>query len=251
MGLPLMPCSTHELRRVPLTQPLQTSSSVVTATPTIAAGGPPLPHGRPRTVIVTGPARGGTSFAASICHHLGVPMGRQGPKYENPYLQRALTLGAWDVIEMLVAEISADLPIWGWKMPAIIQHLGRVEDLVRAPHFILVFKNPLSLTAHGKVLSKALKSYKVMAQFVESTSSPILLVSYESAVSDMPTTIRAFADFCGTTVTDVDQIISQVAQDKRDYYSRSRAHREPTSLDARLMKIANSHGVTLARARSV
>jgi hypothetical protein len=215
---------------------------------TVPKGDDPLPHGCARTIIITGAARGGTSFAASICHHIGVPMGRPGPRYENPYLQRAVLLGAWDVVEMLVAEISEELPLWGWKLPALMRHLQRVAGLVRAPHFILIFKNPLALSARGKRLTSTLQWYRKMAEFAQSTRAPTLLVSYEGAMSDMPTTIRTFADFCGIAAEDPGYVASQVAQDKRLYLSpqsQSPVHTAPTYLESRLSGITEQNGVTV------
>lgn len=181
----------------------------------------------PRTIVITGVARGGTSFAASICSHLGIDMCRGGPRYENPFLQRAVVRGDWIATEQLVRTVARHLPVWGWKLPALIEHLDRIEALVPNPRFVFVIRNPIATLGRrdaladrrtsGQVLHRVLRHYDRVAAFCKRSSSPCLLFDYDQALRDVPYAVSALAQFCGVACADAKGVADEVAADAVRY----------------------------------
>lgn len=179
--------------------------------------------GAPRTIVVTGLARGGTSYAASLCRHLGVPMGRGAPRYEHPYLQRAVLAGNWEAVEAIARAQDAHLPLWGWKLPLLVEHLPRLDVLLTRPRYVLVFKNPLSASQRkfgegdaagvARSLRRSLKAFRAMTDFAETTPAPCLLIDLEQALRTPLESVDRLAAFIGRPAADQALVAARVADD--------------------------------------
>jgi hypothetical protein len=191
------------------------------------------PH---KALIITGAARGGTSFAASAFLRLGVPFGR-GEKecsrrtHEHFDLRTAFQAGDEAEVRRLAEDIAAAHPVWAWKLPDIHAHFDRVERTIAAPHYVLVFKEPVA-TAFRRVdvrgvpfdrsLAAVLNDYVQMATFAAATTAPVLFVSYEAAMDNPAAFLAEAARFAGIDTYDADDVVRKIERDAKRYYPAGR-----------------------------
>ena len=154
-------------------------------------------------IIIVGVARGGTSLPASICHHLGIWMGKMGPRYENPYLQWAVHANRWDVVEKLVNEICAAKDFWGWKLPKLIDHLELIDDTLPVKGYIFVKKNINSVArrkskfdpnAYDINVERIKKQYLKIDEFARSRSENCLILDYENIMDNLELAVNKIAE---------------------------------------------------------
>lgn len=138
----------------------------------------------PKTVVVLGMARSGTSITAGILNYIGVNMGEsmKEPSWRNPkgyyedeeFIELHVRIFAaarkgssyWDppskeqvlaqrdafeaeIIE-LVSRKQANSALWGWKMPWTNLTIEMFLPYLQNPHIVVVFRNPLG-NAHSFV----------------------------------------------------------------------------------------------------
>jgi len=165
--------------------------------------------------LLTGTPRGGTTFIASIAHHLGIPLGKKKPRYEDAQL-RSLLLGEEmdedrSKLAKAIRERENRGSLWGWKMPAIVQHLDLVDGLVQQPIYVMIFKDPLSIGLRNLGLGRhdlagsvraSLIHMRAMVEFVHTTERECILVSFDKADRRPSELIRTLADVAGLKVTD-------------------------------------------------
>ena len=172
----------------------------------------PASH-EPRTVVVLGVARGGTSMVAGALHHLGILMGhRIAPTtFEDNKLSRALEDGQLDLVRRIVARRNKRTDVWGWKRPSAFRYLDVVAREFRNPYYILVFRDALAVSTRreltaGKAvadeLKKVMRVQRILLEFCAATTSPVLLVSYEKCVLHPSETATGLARFVGVDVTE-------------------------------------------------
>ena len=175
--------------------------------------GTPLPHGTPRTLIVVGPARSGTTMVAKMLHDLGIFMGeRLGSTCQDAVMSeisRALFHGRADIshpgIEEVLRRRDRLFAVWGWKFT---DHLFEpLYAKTRNPHLILVFRDPVAIATRESVsqgravLSSFRRALDQLANFghlLASTAYPCLAVSYERALKRTPELVEGLLDFAGT-----------------------------------------------------
>lgn len=219
------------------------------------------------TIVVTGSARGGTSFVASVLGNLGIEMGRGAPRYENPWLQKAFTAGDMRAVGLYVDCLNAQWPVWGWKLPALSDRLSEIDAILRRPRYILVFRDPVATTTHKltksiqnaderRIIRQVLRESQRMMRmidFVGLTRSPVLMLSHEKAVSDPAATVSLVAKFCGSPATDLDGIVAAVGRDSRSYSDAGSVQSHKPSawgpMDHALWAVAEEHGLPLASRR--
>lgn len=154
-------------------------------------------------------------------------MGDTGPLYENWFLQQAVEAKDWELVRQLTQEMSSIHPRWGWKLPAMANHLGMVSSLFPAARFVFVMRNPVSTASTkkrllnpddiGAEIQKVAASYVSIAKFARSCSMPMLFVPFEEALIQQPTAIRTLARFCRLKVSNVTQVAIRVSADRRIY----------------------------------
>ncbi len=164
----------------------------------------------PKTVLVLGMFRGGTSIVAEALHGMGVSMGREwyrpsGPgdycNFEDAELVTALRDDRWDDVEALVRSRDASGEAWGFKWPDAVRHLDRLIPLLRNPHLLVVMRDPVASwqsdharghdTGIGAIRFRMLKVLECFDQRTE----PAIAISYERAKErpgEMREAIREF-----------------------------------------------------------
>lgn len=195
----------------------------------------PAEPGIGRAVLLTGNPRGGTTFIGSVAHHMGIPLGKNRPRYEDRKLRYLLLGEVPDEghvrLEAVIRAREAQHALWGWKLPGIIQHVDLVDRLVRRPVYVLVFKDPLSIAMRrgqlgdGPILPRirdALRFSEQMLGFLARTDRECVLVSYDKASRNPAGFIRTLADVVGLPMTDarVEEIKAAVKADSFLYDRR-------------------------------
>jgi len=209
-----------------------------------------LPAGAPRTLIVLGAARGGTTMVAQMLHDLGIFMG-QGltSTYQDAAMSdisRALFHGQIDInnplIEQVLRQRDQRFNVWGWKFPT---HL--FEELyakTRNPHVIAIFRDPVAIATRESVsngynleacLQRALEQIANLGGFLTSTVYPCLAVSYERGLMNKAELVDQLVDFAGITASPaVRQEAAQRAQPgSTQYLDETRA----TDIEGRLDRV--------------
>ncbi|MBT6278376.1 MAG: hypothetical protein HOI95_30100 [Chromatiales bacterium] len=160
-----------------------------------------------RTMVVVGSPRGGTSMIAAALHGLGVWMGdRLSPVYENVPLSEAFEQGDMVKIGRLVGQCNEQHAVWGWKRPSSADYLKRVDQALRNPRYVIVFRDLLAIGNRNHMavgvdlianMSATLRHYRRIVSFLESSTAPCLLISYEKALQDRERFVGALAKFAG------------------------------------------------------
>lgn len=172
-----------------------------------------------RTVLVIGTARSGSSAVAGALHHLGCPMGRRFfPEttgayinYEDRTLCGLTVLERWDKLRRLIAAWNRRHPRWGYKHWTVLKHLDTVIRLVRNPHVVSVWRDPVAvLTKQLDIrredpLQEWLHIVNMTRRQLDVTDLlagqlvpvPHLLVSYERLLEFPEAGTRALAAFAG------------------------------------------------------
>ena len=142
-----------------------------------------------RTYVVLGVSRGGTSAVAGMLNHFGVHMGGTGeaPLFEDLRMNRALGAGA-TAVEDLVALYNSQRKVWGFKGNAIRQPYEELALHLRAPVFVVVFRDLLAIANRARIsaerdvvdiLARQAAEYQRIVQFVAMRRFHCVLVSYE------------------------------------------------------------------------
>ncbi|MEM5515316.1 hypothetical protein WNY37_00025 [Henriciella sp. AS95] len=141
----------------------------------------------PRTVVVFGMPRGGTTMVAGICQRCGIHMGSDLPRNleDQDFVGKS-----HDHMINAIKQRDQQFNVWGWKFPRAAAYLSDLQNALRNPMFILVWRDALSVATRGakntgdlnKSLSVAHSIQTQNLKFVSQTSAPILHVSYEKAV---------------------------------------------------------------------
>lgn len=160
----------------------------------------------PKTVVVLGVERGGTSMAAGIIRALGVNMGkRAGLNHEDP-------LFLTEEHDRLVKRIkmrNKEEDTWGFKVPKASLHLEFYEQHLRNPYYVVVYRNSLAVADSWiqrgagtmlDVLERISQYHGAILDHARSTKSPVLMLNYERAVqneTNKDLVVAELADFLG------------------------------------------------------
>jgi hypothetical protein len=192
----------------------------------------------PRTLITVGVARGGTSLVAGSLHHLGVFHGDQSypPVFEDLRLSGAFEGGSAEKPAAVISDYNSRQEIWGWKRPSNLHYLGRLDRMLRNPLYIVIFKDVFSIANRNRIsmgvdiaanLAAALDQYSVITDFIATSRSAKLLVSYDKAIADSDFFLDALCDFSGIQPAS-DQLKAAktfITPNPSDYLEMTRADR--------------------------
>ena len=165
-------------------------------------------HADPKTVVIIGAPRGGTSMVAGTVRELGINLGqRLGENHEDPkFLKKDL-----DHIRDAIALRNEQNETWGWKMPHSTEYIDEIEEDLRNPHVIMVWRNTLAtsisqVNRSGSDIHTALQfstnRVQDMVDKVAKLSCPVLLVDYDRATVYKEDFIDALAEFVGAEMND-------------------------------------------------
>lgn len=115
--------------------------------------------GKPRTIVILGVARSGTSIVSGALHHLGVFTGdySKDPVYEDVRMSDAFKSSDWDQVEEVIRDYNGRYSVWAYKRPNIIQaaqRMGRFGRLAKRFPFMFTSSNELTLFNFNRFISQ-------------------------------------------------------------------------------------------------
>lgn len=164
----------------------------------------PACHDQPKTFVVLGVSRGGTSLVAGILRLSGVFMGHKVA--HDSHEDAEFHSHDAEALKTLIQARNAEQADWGWKYPHAVEYLDEIRDSLRNPHFIVIFRDLLGV-AQGfnrkhqipivDAIAEAHQRYAKVARFVTQCNDPLLTISYEKAITQQRPLLDDLAAFCG------------------------------------------------------
>jgi len=166
------------------------------------------------TIIITGVARSGTSLVAAVLKEAGVFLGEflHDIVHEDAQILEMLRRHDMASLKTMIQERNAGHAQWGFKVPNLHVYLKHDElALFRNPRLVVIYRDPVAvavrnaLSEHYREVDALVKSANAMhslAQFSRLADCPVLLMSYEKALSLPNTMIDRLLEFCGIQLDD-------------------------------------------------
>ena len=191
-----------------------------------------------KTFIVTGIARSGTSLIASMLKEAGIFIGEFMHEVVNEDAQIIEFLRSHDIglLKSLVRQRNAKFPRWGFKAPDLHAFLRATDlSLFRNPHLIVIYRDPVAVAmrnvlsehvAELDALISAANGMHSMAQFVKMAQCPVLLLSYEKALTFPNIAIDSLIEFCDLQLDDNgrNRLFLQVQPNRAEYLAAATRH---------------------------
>lgn len=165
--------------------------------------GTPATEG-PRTYVVFGVMRGGTTMVAGVIRALGIFMGEE--LNEDNQESALFADRPLDDMAGAVTRANAAHAVWGWKYPHAADYLDRLWPALRNPHLICVFRDSV---ANGQALNRWHPLGRIQAvqegllrqqrnlNLIALRNCPSILVSYEKAERDKALFLEEFSALLG------------------------------------------------------
>lgn len=158
----------------------------------------------PKTFIVFGNFRGGTTMIAKCLKNMGVFMGHlmSSGTGEDEEFQ---TDDAREIIELIKKRNEAHY-VWGWKFPNSIKYVDRFEEYLVNPHFICIFRDPYAIAMSevnrtnqdfNLMFNRANQRNKKMIEFATSNNRKVLMLSYEHCITRREEFAKTLTKFVG------------------------------------------------------
>jgi hypothetical protein len=160
------------------------------------------------TLICVGVARSGTSLIGAVLRQFGVFLGEKADPavFEDTVLSNALEAGDLDRFDQIIENYNKEHKVWGFKRPEAFGLLTQNLNKFRNPRLIVMLRDPASIAKRNEIsmhtdfleqLKRAAERTLDLVHFVESIEVPILVISYEKALSDPNCLVEKLAKFCG------------------------------------------------------
>lgn len=161
----------------------------------------------PRTLILTGLARSGTSMLAQAVRAAGIFIGATANNvvHEDTEIAEALDAGNMAALDGLIAARNAAHDVWGFKRPNLHALLAPPDlHRFRNPYLVVIFRDVAAITQR-QVISEQLEPWPVLEEaaaaqqaqldFLRGVNCPLMLVSYEKALAFPELFVQALCDF--------------------------------------------------------
>lgn len=185
------------------------------------------------TIIVTGPARSGTSMISAMLIELGLFMGSKidGAVYEDNEIGRALEAGDFAAIAEISAQRTQKFGRWGFKRPLAHRAMSQLFDICPNPRLIILFRDILAIAIRNNIAvqsdvlgaaEKAASEYGNILQSLSELPYPALLLSYEKCLAFPDRLVSQLIEFSGLSPSE-DQIGAALAliEPGRPEYTRA------------------------------
>lgn len=190
----------------------------------------------PRTVIVTGLARSGTSMVAQAVKAAGIFIGASADDivHEDVEIGAALERGDDKALGDIIANRNISHQVWAFKRPNLHRELAPAAvEKFRNPHLVVTFRDVAAM-AQRAVMSEQLPAWSMLEEaatgnaalleFVKRVKCPVMLVSYEKALAFPDSFIDALSDFIGGPVAPTEEMRGAVEPDRSAYIRSARKH---------------------------
>ncbi len=187
-----------------------------------------------KAILISGTARGGTSFAASALLRLGVPFSRPDHRrevskrtHEHKALRDAFKAGDGDRLKEIADDFSRSCDVWAWKLPQIHEDFDLIQRCIANPHFVFIFKEPVSIAFRRndvkgseflEAMNKAIDDYTRLVRFATAIKAPVLFIGYDTAMSSTEAFLAEAAKFAGVRDYDEASVIEKIEADAAHYY---------------------------------
>ena len=172
----------------------------------------------PKTVVIFGSARGGTTMTARVVSSFGINLGDdlgvncEDSAFNLEQLGLKASLHSAQITKYMESEIAVRnqrFETWGWKYPNASLYLPDLISSLRNPHLICIFRDCMAATARmtRKTLKEQGDPFDVLDRFysiqksnldlIKSCDSPSLLCSYEKAIAHPRLFVKQVACFLG------------------------------------------------------
>ncbi len=194
----------------------------------------------PRTLIVLGAPRGGTSAIAGALAAAGLYMGRGAsePVFESLALANAIEKGDDETVRTLISGFDAEYPVWAFKRPGYNNYVSQYHSFFRNPVYLVILRDPVATANRGyisgrlkanftKKLHHVLSIHSRILAFLDDTGAPAVLISYEKLLQSPLSTLRLVFDSAGLVVDEAALAAAAafVEPSPADYLEMSRASR--------------------------
>lgn len=170
------------------------------------------PPGEETTVVVVGVPRSGTSMIASALKQLDVHLGDEidNSVFEDRAIAAAIEGGDMDRFRAIVRQYNTDHSVWGFKRPKAFTKLGEILGELRNPRIVVTMRDCVAIAVrnsksvyHDEVegIRRAAQATIAALDALDRVDCPVLMVSYEKAMSNPKKFTRQLAAFCGLTPT--------------------------------------------------
>jgi hypothetical protein len=190
----------------------------------------------PRTFIVTGTQRSGTSMIATILRQIGVFMGARLNEnvVEDEDIAAVLAREDLDGLRAIIRDRDETQGTWGFKLPTLDRDLGaNAFAMFRDPHVILMFRDPAAVAVRGALsdydepmarLRETVAEQASLVAFADRLRCPLLVLSYEKALAFPDACVDAVMTFCGLPRHDLvrARLVPLIAPNKRGYITEAR-----------------------------
>ena len=196
--------------------------------------------GTPRTLIVLGAPRGGTSAIAGALAATGLYMGRGAsePVFESLALANAIEKGDDDTARELISGFDAEHPVWAFKRPGYNNYVSQYHEFFRNPVYLVILRDPVATANRGyisgrlkanftKKLHHVLSIHSRILSFLDDTGAAAVLISYEKLLQSPLSTLGLVFESAGLVVDDAALAAAAafVQPSPADYLEMSRASR--------------------------
>ena len=178
----------------------------------------PCPPGDNYTVAIVGVPRGGTTMVAAVVDALGIDLGPRADLEGWHFEDQTMHSPYIDVQIKYAMKRNAEHSRWGWKDPTGLSSVRNVLFALRNPRIVMVFRDPLA-TIQGEMrfdavneisprrtvsdlYAQTMEWLKYHFDFAVQTAFPVLLVSYERAMTYPDRFLSELTGFLGIQPTD-------------------------------------------------
>lgn len=194
----------------------------------------------PRTLIVLGAPRGGTSAIAGALAVTGLYMGRGAsePVFESLALANAIEKGDDATVRSLISGFDAEHRVWAFKRPGFNNYVSQYHGFFRNPVYLVILRDPVATANRGyisgrlkanftKKLHHVLSIHSRILTFLDDSGAPAVLISYEKLLQSPLSTLRLVFESAGLVVDDpaLAAAAAFVEPSPTEYLEMSRASR--------------------------
>lgn len=194
-----------------------------------------------KTIIVIGDARSGTSMTASVLLSLGVFLGerRDQAVFEDVDISRLIEARNDEGLSALIEKRNATYDVWGWKRPSTLEHLERILPMLRNPHLVFMFRDPLAIAMRNNIsmgadllkgIENSLNTYGKILTKLKSVSCPVLLVSYEKALLKRLEFVEELCRFLDLPEERAKKSVENIELDRATYLVNSNIYKTTGSI---------------------
>lgn len=193
-----------------------------------------------KTLLILGAPRGGTSALAGALSAMDIFMGQGAapPVFESLALANAIEAGDLDRVRELVATFDASHDVWAFKRPGFTRFVDEFTHYFRNPIYLVILRDPVATANRSfisgrlkvnylKKLRRVLTVYSGIVEFIESSGSPALFISYEKLLQDPRATLTQITAELGLDVSErqLELAIDFVEPSPEHYLEVSRSDR--------------------------